>query len=78
MKTAASRATNPVTSVGLSAAESAFLSAAVEEGIRIQPRFLPEPLLARTGRGHMAPAGVAEIARLKTLPVKIDPAPSRG
>lgn len=45
-----------------SAAESAFLAAAVEDGIRILPRFRPEPLLARTGRGFMAPSGIEEIA----------------
>ena len=48
-----------------SLAESSFLAAAVNDGIRIQPRFRPEPLLARTGRGFMASSGVAEIAAVK-------------
>ncbi len=49
----------------LSADEAAFLAAAVDDGLRIQPRFRPEPLLARTGRGFMASAGVSEIAAAK-------------
>jgi len=48
-----------------SPAEAAFLASAVEEGIRIQPRFRPEALLARTGRGFMASAGIAELAAAK-------------
>jgi hypothetical protein len=54
----------------LSSAESAFLAAAVEDGIRIQSRFRPEPMLARTGRGFMASAGVAEIAEAKTKSIR--------
>jgi hypothetical protein len=56
-------------SPGFSLPESAFLAAAVKDGIRIQRRFRPEPLLARTGRGFMAPSGVTEIAKAKKKPV---------
>lgn len=45
--------------------ESAFLAATVEDGIRIQPRFRPEPLLVRTGRGFMESTGISEIAAAK-------------
>jgi hypothetical protein len=52
-------------SLPLSAEEAAFLAAAVEEGTKIQSRFRPEPLLARTGRGFMESSGVADIAAEK-------------
>ena len=47
------------------AEEASFLAAAVEDGLEIQPRFRPEPLLAKTGRGFMASGGVSEIAAAK-------------
>ncbi len=47
------------------AAESVFLAAAVDDGLRIQACFRPEPLLARTGRGFMESTGVSEIAAAK-------------
>jgi hypothetical protein len=55
----------PCSTPALSPEEAAFLQSAVEEGTRIQPRFRPEPLLAKTGRGYMASAGVDEIAAVK-------------
>ena len=39
----------------------------VQGGKRLQPCFRPEPFLARTGRGFMAPAGVAKSGRLKNI-----------
>jgi hypothetical protein len=65
MKTKRSASTDEMSTPRFSTAESAFLTAAVADGIRIQPRFRPEPLLARTGRGFMASTGVTEIARAK-------------
>jgi hypothetical protein len=47
------------------AEEASFLAAAVEDGLEIQPRFRPEPLLAKTGRGFMASGGISEIAAAK-------------
>ncbi len=65
MKAKSSRSISKSPAPDFSAAESSFLAAALEDGIRIQPRFRPEPLLARTGRGFMASSGVAEIAAVK-------------
>jgi hypothetical protein len=44
---------------------SAFIAAAVADGLAIQHRFKAEPIYARTGTGYMAPTGVAEIAAAK-------------
>ncbi len=44
---------------------SAFIAAAVADGLAIQHRFKAEPVYARTGTGYMAPTGVAEIAAAK-------------
>jgi len=35
------------------------------EGLAMQDRFSAEPVYAKTGRGHLKSAGVAELARLK-------------
>jgi len=48
-----------------SAEASAFIAAAVADGLAIQHRFKAEPVYARTGTGYMAPTGVAEIAAAK-------------
>ncbi len=48
-----------------SPAESAFLASVVADGIQIQPRFRPEPMLALTGRGFMKSTGASEIAAAK-------------
>lgn len=47
------------------AEQAAFIAAAVKDGLEIQPRFRPEPLLAKTGRGFMESSGVSEIAAAK-------------
>jgi hypothetical protein len=39
----------------------------VADGIQIQPRFRPEPMLALTGRGFMKSTGASEIAAAKKL-----------
>lgn len=42
-----------------------LLQELIEEGIRILPRFKPEPIYAKTGKGYLAPSGVDEIAEAK-------------
>ncbi len=41
------------------------LQAAMREALRIQDRFVAEPLFARTGRGHLKSEGVSTISRIK-------------
>jgi hypothetical protein len=40
--------------------------AAMREALRIQDRFVAEPLFARTGRGHLKSEGVATLQRIKS------------
>ena len=49
----------------MTAAESKFLKEAVKQGLRMQHRFLAEPVLARTGRGYMKSEGVTTLQRIK-------------
>ena len=37
----------------------------VAEGLRIQHRFLAEPVYAKTGKGYLKSEGVEELQRLK-------------
>jgi hypothetical protein len=41
------------------------LQAAMREALRIQDRFVAEPLLARTGSGHLKSEGVSTISKIK-------------
>ena len=41
------------------------LRAAMREALRIQDRFVPEPLFARTGRGYLKSEGVSTIGKIK-------------
>ena len=41
------------------------LQAAMREALRIQDRFVAEPLFARTGRGHLKSEGVSTFNKLK-------------
>jgi hypothetical protein len=41
------------------------LQAAMREALRIQDRFVAEPLFARTGRGYLKSEGVSTIAKIK-------------
>jgi hypothetical protein len=50
----------------MTAAEIKFLKEAVKQGLRMQPRFLAEPVLARTGKGYMKSEGVRTLQRIKT------------
>ena len=42
------------------------LRAAMAEALRIQDRFIPEPMFAKTGRGHMKSEGVATMQKIKS------------
>lgn len=41
------------------------LQAAMREALRIQDRFVAEPLFAKTGRGHLKSEGVSTISKIK-------------
>ena len=41
------------------------LQAAMREALRIQDRFVPEPLFAKTGRGHLKSEGVSTLSKIK-------------
>jgi hypothetical protein len=47
------------------AAVSVSYEDVLAEALRIQPRFVPEPMLARTGTGFMRSVGVSEVAAAK-------------
>jgi hypothetical protein len=51
--------------VKVTVAENKFLKEAVKQGLRMQHRFLAEPVLARTGKGHLKSEGVATLQRIK-------------
>jgi hypothetical protein len=40
--------------------------AAMRDALRIQDRFVPEPLFARTGRGLLKSEGVATLQKIKS------------
>ncbi|HEY1661530.1 MAG TPA: hypothetical protein VGI03_03860 [Verrucomicrobiae bacterium] len=42
------------------------LRAAMQDALRIQDRFVPEPLFARTGRGHLKSEGVSTLQKIKS------------
>lgn len=52
-------------SMSFAPAAASFIAAAVADGLAIQDRFKAEPVYARTGVGHLAPSGVAEISTAK-------------
>jgi hypothetical protein len=41
------------------------LRAAMREALRIQDRFVAEPLFARTGRGYLKSEGVSTLGKIK-------------
>ena len=41
------------------------LQAAMREALRIQDRFVAEPLFAKTGHGHLKSEGVSALAMIK-------------
>jgi hypothetical protein len=42
------------------------LQAAMREALRIQDRFVAEPLFARTGKGYLKSEGVATLKRIQS------------
>jgi hypothetical protein len=42
------------------------LQAAMREALRIQDRFVAEPLFAKTGKGHLKTEGVSTLQRIKS------------
>ena len=42
------------------------LRAAMKDALRIQDRFVPEPLFAKTGRGYLKSEGVATLQKIKS------------
>lgn len=49
----------------MTAGENSFLKEAIKQGLRMQHRFLAEPVLARTGKGFLKSEGVAPLQRIK-------------
>jgi hypothetical protein len=49
----------------MTVAENKFLKEAIKQGLRMQHRFLPEPVLARTGKGYLKSEGVDTLQRIK-------------
>jgi hypothetical protein len=49
----------------MTVAENKFLKEAVKQGLRMQHRFLAEPVLARTGKGYLKSEGVTTLQRIK-------------
>jgi len=47
-------------------AESKFLKNAIRNGLRMQHRFVAEPVLARTGKGYLKSEGVGTLQRIKS------------
>ena len=42
------------------------LQAAMREALRIQDRFVAEPLFAKTGRGYLKSEGVTTLSKIKS------------
>ena len=57
---------------GLSQVEK-NLRAAMKDALRIQDRFVAEPVFARTGRGYLQSEGVRTMQRIKTSLKKKSP-----
>lgn len=50
----------------MTGAESKFLKNAIRNGLRMQHRFVAEPVLARTGKGYLKSEGVSTLQRIKS------------
>jgi hypothetical protein len=53
------------------------LRAAMREALRIQGRFVAEPLFAKTGRGYLKSEGVSTLQRIKSNLRRKSPAKAR-
>jgi hypothetical protein len=49
----------------MTAVENKFLKEAIKQGLRMQHRFVAEPVLARTGKGYLKSEGVETLQRIK-------------
>ena len=49
----------------MTAEEAKFLKDALRNGLRMQHRFVAEPVLARTGKGYLKSEGVGTLQRIK-------------
>jgi hypothetical protein len=49
----------------MTVAENKFLKEAIKQGLRMQHRFVAEPVLARTGKGYLKSEGVAPLQRIQ-------------
>lgn len=49
----------------MTVAENKFLKEAIKQGLRMQHRFLAEPVLARTAKGYLKSDGVTTLQRIK-------------
>jgi hypothetical protein len=54
--------------------EAKFLKAAIRNGLRMQHRFVAEPVLAKTGKGYLKSEGVDTLQRIKANLKKRKPA----
>ncbi|MGO8765995.1 MAG: hypothetical protein ACLQSR_12790 [Limisphaerales bacterium] len=53
------------------------LRTAMREALRIQERFVPEPLFAKAGRGYLKSEGVSALQRIKLNLRRKSPAKTR-
>ncbi len=49
----------------MTAEEAKFLKAAIRNGLRMQERFVAEPVLATTGKGYLKSEGVGTLQQIK-------------
>lgn len=50
----------------MTAEEARFFKAAVQNGLRMQHRFVAEPVLAKTGKGYLKSEGVGTLQRINS------------
>jgi hypothetical protein len=51
--------------LSMTVAQNKFLKEAIKQGLRMQHRFVAEPVLARTGKGYLKSEGVGTLQRIK-------------
>ncbi len=50
----------------MTAEEARFFKAAVQNGLRMQHRFVAEPVLSKTGKGYLKSEGVETLQRINS------------
>lgn len=50
----------------MTAEEAHFFKSAVRNGLRMQHRFVPEPVLSKTGKGYLKSEGVSVLQRINS------------